>query len=66
MEAAFPGFEKVLGPEEGFTKYDSETGYPLLDKEGQELTKSKKKKLDKFYSKYVEKWEKQMQKLNNI
>lgn len=41
-----------------FGSFD-ENGFPLTEQDGSELAKSKRKKLEKMWSKYKEKWEKQ-------
>ena len=44
--------------------YDDATGLPTLDKDGNEITKTKRKKLEKMLQKYEEKWNKKKTKLS--
>ena len=50
-------FKEGLAGEE-FLAFDDATGFPTLDKDGNELTKTKRKKLEKLLQKYEEKWKK--------
>ena len=50
-------FKEGLAGEE-FLAFDDATGFPTLDKDGNELTKTKRKKLEKMLQKYEEKWNK--------
>ena len=43
---------------EDFLAFDDAPGFPTLDKDGNELTKTKRKKLEKMLQKYEEKWNK--------
>eukprot|EP00392_Amoebophrya_sp_AT5.2_P005453 g5462.t1 len=45
-----------------FSRFDDVTGFPTHDAEGNELAKSKRKKLEKMWDKYKQKWEKQLAK----
>ena len=50
-------FKEGLAGEE-FSAFDDITGFPILDKDGNEITKSKRKKLEKMLHRYEEKWKK--------
>ena len=50
-------FKEGLAGEE-FSEFDDTTGFPTLDKDGNEITKSKRKKLEKMFLRYEEKWKK--------
>ena len=56
-------FKEGLGGEE-FLAFDDATGFPTLDKDGNEITKTKRKKLEKMLQKYEEKWNKKKTKLS--
>ena len=56
-------FKEGLGGEE-FLAFDDATGLPTLDKDGNEITKTKRKKLEKMLQKYEEKWNKKRSKLS--
>lgn len=58
-------FKMGLAGEE-FSAFEHSTGFPIADKDGNVITKSKRKKLEKMLLKYREKWSKKQDGKNTI
>ena len=58
-------FKEGLAGEE-FSAFEDSTGFPIADKDGNDITKSKRKKLEKRLLKYKEKWSKRQDTNNTL